>query len=433
MEPIVIQNLPPSKSYANRLFVMAHLAGVLPFVKKKFFTQWQKEQIPDDIHLMLSALENIPQKRNNSSTFSGKSIIDVGAAGTVLRFVVAVAALTTERSVFLTGTQRLRQRPLLPLLNTLTNLGATISETWGDSTGKQSYLEILPALHPLKGGEVSKDLGKQSSQFVTALLLIAPYLSSPLFVPLPPEAPSKPYIAMTLSMMRKAGAVFSLEKEGVYLQNKPYNPQAIVAMSEQIEGDWSAASYIYGWRAMLPIERDIFIPHLSPLDEQGDKRVETLMLPLGVKTLYKEGEGILLLKEDIPLSPLYNPILKDYPDLLPALFVTSLMRGQPFYFDAIGGVRLKESDRLSALSEVGSSLGFHIKESESSVAWSGEQTLPKELPLVPTLQDHRLPMAWSIAMLRGYPLIFDDSSVVGKSYPLFWRDAMLVGVCLSKR
>lgn len=428
MSPIVIQHLPPSKSFTNRLFVMAYLAGVLPFVKKKFYARWQKAQIPDDINLMLSALESIPQTNLQKANSSETSIIDVGAAGTVLRFVLAVASLTTQGRVSFSATQRLRQRPLQPLIEALSELGANISGSWGNEKVSSTSLVVSPSLHPLRGGDIAPEIGSLSSQFITALLLIAPYLSSPLFVPLPADAPSKPYIAMTLSMMHRAGALFTLNKEGVLIQNKPYNREALMNMGEKIEGDWSAASYIYGWTAILPLETRLFIPHLTKFDTQGDKKVADLMLPLGVQTHYIENGGILLKRVSTSAPLLYQPILKDYPDLFPALFVTVLMQGQSFFFNQIGGVRLKESDRLSALSDVAQSLGFIVEETSSSIMWRGKKNSSEENISVRTLQDHRLPMAWSIALLKGYNLHFDDASVVSKSYPLFWEDATRVGI-----
>ncbi len=426
MDPIVIRHLPPSKSFVNRLLAMAYLSGSLCQVEECLYNEWDKRAIPDDINLMLRALKSIP--RRDGLSFSHPDRVDCGAAGTVLRFTLAIAALTAQDRVVFEATERLKNRPLTPLIESLKMLGAKIVVRKEDASCGESFLEVYPSVLPLKGGISSLELGRLSSQFITALLLIAPYLSSPLFIPLPSDAPSKPYISLTLEMMAKAGALFTRSEEGVLVQNKPYDQEAVLTMAQEIEGDWSAASYIYGWLSLLPIGATLSIPHLGKEDRQGDRKIADLMEPFGVKTHYQDGGGVVLHKIPSHTQLLYAPDLKDYPDLLPALLVTTLMHRQPFHFAHVGTLRWKESDRLSLFANAALALGFAVEEGPDFIAWNGEQVGGEKSPLIPTSQDHRIPMAWSIALLKKITLSFDDAMVVTKSYPLFWEDAALVGV-----
>lgn len=424
---------PPSKSYVNRLLVMAFMADALTEILDVVRGEWTLDALPDDIRLMQKALEKLACAQNPQSLSSSPISLEVGAAGTVLRFLTAVAAVKATQTVTFSATPRLYERPLAPLIKVLSAWGASINGHWKSPISSKDNFLIHPTEPLLSGGIVDSNVGLLSSQFISALLLVAPYLASPVTILIDSSTPSKPYIDLTLSMMRKAGAEVHIYSDKVVVYNTPYNVHALISMARHIEGDWSAASYIYGWSALLPEGMIIEIPYLHREDSQGDQRIVEIMAQLGVQTTYLAEGGIRLVrKKQMPL-PLFAPNLRDVPDLVPALFVTALMLRQPFSFERIEHLRLKESDRLSALAHIAQRLGFHVHSTESSIAWSGEGTLTTNKVTIPTEQDHRLAMAWSIALLAEANIYFDDTSVVSKSYPLYPMDATLVGIHLRTR
>lgn len=193
-----LKHLPIAKSNANRLLIMASLAGVLPQVSQIIIQRYNWEDCADDIHIMHQVLREI-----QAPLCDALPIVNVGAAGTVLRFVTALASVLTSKPLQITGTERLKNRPLLPLIEQLRLLGAHIDGEWTPKN-EHTPLTIYPPQKKLQGGILSEDFEAESSQYISALLMIAPYFSTSFGIPLlPQDRNSRPYIDLTLSMMRE--------------------------------------------------------------------------------------------------------------------------------------------------------------------------------------------------------------------------------------
>lgn len=425
-----IKHLPIAKSNANRLLIMAYLAGVFPRVREALFSQRDWEDCPDDVRIMCCVLQKMASRTETvPSPDASFTLLDVGAAGTVLRFVTAVAAVVAEMPLQFTGTTRLKNRPLRPLLDELNALGADIRGEWSEEN-THVPLTIYPPSHPLRGGALSSTFDRKSSQFISALLMVAPYFSAPFSIPeLPRRGNSYPYIELTLAMMREAGADWSYTENGVVVRPGGYSGDRLLEMAQAPEMDWSAASYAFGWSAMS--RRPVFLPFLRASDRQGDKAIVGFMRPLGVEARFLEGGGVELIPIDAPRLACYTPEgLNEVPDLVPTLVVTALMRRQPFLMQGVASLRLKESDRLRQLVETAALFGFRLDEGEDSLAWDGAFS-PVEAQrtiLVDTAEDHRMAMAWSLASLLYPQVQYTDASVVSKSYPGFWREPIFAAL-----
>lgn len=425
-----IKHLPIAKSNANRLLIMAYLAGVFPRVREALFSQRDWEDCPDDVRIMCCVLQKMASRTETvPSPDASFTLLDVGAAGTVLRFVTALAAVVTERPLQITGTTRLKNRPLRPLLDELNALGADIRGEWNEEN-IHAPLTIYPPSHPLRGGALSSTFDRKSSQFISALLMVAPYFSAPFSIPeLPRRGNSYPYIELTLAMMREAGADWSYTENGVVVRPGGYSGDRLLKMAQAPEMDWSAASYAFGWSAVS--RRPVFLPSLRASDRQGDKAIVGFMRPLGVEARFLEGGGVELIPIDVPRLTCYTPEgLNEVPDLVPTLVVTALMRRQPFLMQGVASLRLKESDRLRQLVETAALFGFRLDEGEDSLAWDGAFS-PVEAQrtiLVDTAEDHRMAMAWSLASLLYPQVQYTDASVVSKSYPGFWREPIFAAL-----
>ena len=425
-----LRHLPIAKSNANRLLVMAYLAGEFPRVREALLLQRDWEDCPDDVRIMCRVLQEMGATFGaETSSDTPFTLLDVGAAGTVLRFVTALAAVVTERPLQITGTTRLKNRPLRPLLDELKALGADIRGEWKEDNA-HAPLTIYPPSRPLRGGALSSTFDRQSSQFISALLMIAPYFSAPFTIPeLPRRGNSYPYIDLTLAMMREAGADWSYTETGVVVKPGGYSGDRLLEMARAPEMDWSAASYAFAWSAVS--RRPVFLPSLRASDRQGDKAIVSFMRPLGVETQFLEGGGVELIPTDVPRLACYTPEgLNEVPDLIPTLVVTALMRRQPFLMKGVASLRLKESDRLRQLVETAALFGFCLHESDDALAWDGT-FFPVEAQrtiLVDTAEDHRMAMAWSIASILYPQVQYTDASVVSKSYPGFWREPIFAAL-----
>ena len=325
-----LRHLPIAKSNANRLLIMAYLAGEFLRVREALLLQRDWEDCPDDVRIMCRVLQEMGETSGaEASSDTPFTLLDVGAAGTVLRFVTALAAVVTERPLQVTGTTRLKNRPLRPLLDELKALGADIRGEWKEDKA-HAPLTIYPPSRPLRGGALSSTFDRQSSQFISALLMIAPYFSAPFTILEPPRrGNSYPYIDLTLAMMREAGADWSYTETGVVVKPGGYSGDRLLEMARAPEMDWSAASYAFGWSAVA--RRPVFLPSLRASNRQGDKAIVGFMRPLGVEARFLEGGGVELIPTDVPRLACYTPEgLNEVPDLVPTLVVTALMRRQPF-------------------------------------------------------------------------------------------------------
>lgn len=381
--------LPASKSISNRALIIHALSGGE--------ARLHNLSDCDDTRVMLRALrEETPE-------------IDIMAAGTAMRFLTAYFSVTAGERV-LTGTERMRQRPIRPLVDALRRLGADIA--YAENEG-------FPPLR-IRGGRLNGSVielrGDVSSQYISALLMIAPMLPHGLTLRLSGTIVSRPYIDLTLHLMTEFGADVSWASEDeIVVGPKPY-----VCVPFTVESDWSAASYWYQVAA-LSDGPDIELFGLFRRSHQGDSRGAQLFARLGVRTEFTE-TGVRLRKEGV-LPERMDEDLLDIPDLAQTFVVTCALLGVPFRFTGLQSLRIKETDRLTALRTELGRLGFVIEETGGdTLCWEGIRGMVEENPVIRTYEDHRMAMAFAPACLRFPNLRIADPHVVSKSYPHFWDD-----------
>lgn len=386
--------LPASKSISNRALILNALAYSSHDI--------QNLSDCDDTRVLIRALDS------NDTRF------DVGAAGTSMRFLTAFLAKTVgEWSI--TGSERMKQRPIRLLVDALNSLGAKIE-----------YLENegFPPLKiygsALMGGEITLN-GGVSSQYISALMMIAPYMVNGLVIKLEGKVISVPYIEMTRSMMAEFGVHTSFENNTISIEPQRYTPIAFT-----VESDWSAASY---WYELLSIagKGEVFLEGLKQNSYQGDSRVAGLFEQLGVTTDYLP-DGVRLTPNDNYTQHFsYNFI--NEPDLAQTFAVTCCIKGIAFEFSGLQSLKIKETDRVAALINELAKLGFVIEEpAEGMLAWKGATKAAQQpLPVIKTYDDHRMAMAFAPAAL-AQKLEIEHPEVVSKSYPHFWKDLGMVGL-----
>lgn len=346
--------------------------------------------------------------------------IDVGAAGTAMRFMTAMCAATDGAHVMLTGSERMRRRPIAPIVDALRQLGADI-----EYQRHEGFPPLLIKGKELRGPAV-EIRGDVSSQFVSGLMMIAPICPGGLKIHRKgAKTVSRPYIQMTASMMRQFGADVTETADQIIIGPDPYKaPERF-----EIEPDWSAASYFYEFAALLKGE-PIHILKLLPADKsvQGDARCALLFENLGVTTEYLPDGGAILrgggpVKEaDVDLS--------ETPDLVPALAVAHCLCGVPFRFKGIDHLRLKECDRLAVIVAELRKLGFVAHTHEDVLFWDGETCKASPDDPIRTHDDHRIAMAFSPAVLRFKEIVILHEGVVDKSYPDFWNNLEGLGIAI---
>jgi 3-phosphoshikimate 1-carboxyvinyltransferase len=379
--------LPASKSISNRALILNALS----------YSPYKIENLSDcdDTRVMIQALES------NNTQF------DVGAAGTSMRFLTAFLAKTLGEWT-ITGSERMKQRPIRILVDALNALGAKIE-----------YLEN-EGFPPLKihgsammGGEIALN-GGVSSQYVSALMMIAPFMVNGLTIKLEGKIISVPYIEMTRSLMSEFGVNSRFENNTISIEAQRYAPVPF-----RVESDWSAASY---WYELLSIagEGEVFLAGLNENSYQGDARVASLFKELGVDTRYENGGVILSANGQLAECFSYNFV--NEPDLAQTFAVACCMKGIPFEFSGLQSLKIKETDRVAALINELAKLGYGIEEPEQGkLAWQGKMIQAIEHPIIKTYEDHRMAMAFAPAALR-IPLEIEHPEVVSKSYPNFWQD-----------
>ncbi len=380
-------NLPSSKSISNRALILNALA----------YSAYDVQNVSDcdDTRVMIRALNS------NDTTF------DIGAAGTSMRFLTAFLSKTVGEWI-ITGSERMKQRPIKLLVDALNALG-----------GRLEYVENegFPPLRifgsALTGGEITLN-GGVSSQYISALMMVAPYMQQGLTIKLEGTVISVPYIQMTMSMMKEYGVDVCFENNTIDVR-----PQNYVPVQYVVESDWSAASY---WFEVLSIagKGRVFLKGLYAKSTQGDSKVAELFEQLGVSSVFS-AEGVQLEATGDYCAKFENDFL-DQPDLAQTFAVTCCMRAIPFHFKGVQSLKIKETDRVAALIAELAKLGFVLYEpAEGELAWSGERCEVAREISIATYEDHRMAMAFAPAALVT-PLCVEEPHVVSKSYPTFWED-----------
>lgn len=409
--------LPTSKSVSNRALLLQALC------QEKRYTIANLAVCDDTEHME----QGVAAKR------AGAPLIDIGATGTAMRFLTAYLAIT-EGETIITGSERMKQRPIGTLVEALRKLGADITYM-----NKEGYPPLRICGKRLQGGELEIEAGI-SSQYISALLMVAPCFTEGLTLHLKGDIASRTYIELTLDLMRRYGAV----AEWTNGQTIRVNPGTYEDTPLSVEGDWSAASYWYELAAVAAHqghEVDILLRGLTADSQQGDRVVAEMYELLGIKTVYTE-EGARLFGGNFHLSPLTSaptgvdlrfnfPLEKDFthcPDIAQTLAVTYCLLGIPFRLGGIRSLRIKETDRVAALIAELRKLGYVLRaEGDERLLWDGTRCTPDEHPTIATYDDHRMAMAFAPAALCYKNLAIEHPEVVTKSYPDFWKDLKKVG------
>lgn len=348
--------------------------------------------------------------------------IDVDGAGTAMRFLTAYFASQPGRTVRLTGNERMAKRPIGPLVEALRQLGAEIDY---EEAGGFPPLRITGRC--LRGGDLTID-ASMSSQYVSALLLVAPYMECGLRLTLTSEIGSMPYVDLTLDMMREAGAEAEREQLTVTVAPKPYG-KAIT----EVEADWSAAAF---WYEIVAVSAGSFtLPGLKEHSAQGDAAVRQIYAGLSVSTEFAadhDGNGsVAELCASPDLSPRMVRDLSGTPDLAPAIAVTCALVGIPFRLTGLQTLRIKECDRLEALRTELDKLGVKCDTpGGDTLEWDGFRHPLTGLPEFDTYGDHRMAMAFAPVAFYIPGIKIRDAGVVSKSYPEFWEHLRTAGVTL---
>lgn len=398
LQPCRIE-LPPSKSIANRITLLRALAGM---------PQTTDNAACNDIAAMQHAIGNTD------------NIIDIGDAGTAMRFLTAYYSALSGREHTLTGSSRMQQRPIGALVEALRSLGANI-----DYTGKEGYPPLSIHGTQLQGGAITI-AGNTSSQYISALLLVAPHMCNGLQLTITEPIVSRPYIAMTIELMRLFGAKVTCNENHIDVAPGQYTPTTI-----EIESDWSAASY---WYEIVAISHTAMTLTSLQMDSlQGDARVAQYFAQLGVKTDYN---GKMLSLSSIPIATeKFIAHLADTPDIAQTLAMTCALKGIPFQLTGLGNLPLKECDRIAVLISEAQKLGFSFTSSQSgSIAWDGKRTslAGKDVCIDPH-GDHRMAMAFAPAALVMGHILIENPQVVNKSYPHFWDNLCQAGFTIETK
>ena len=387
--------LPLSKSECNRWLVLSSL-----FPGKVRLTSLSEAE---DTRLLINLLNDLKA-----------GVFDCGPAGTVFRFITA--RLAVEPGVHIvTGSDRLKERPIRPLVDALRSLGAEI-----EYVEREGYAPLKITGTHLSGGEVSVQ-NQSSSQFVSALMLIAPFLPKGLIIHMSHLGVSAPYVYMTASVLEKMG--IAVRVHGSVITVPSVDAVQIQSVNVQPERDWSAASYFYGL-ALLSPGSEFYFPGLRKPSFQGDVLVSDFFAPLGIQTVYT-GAGVRIFhRGDVQrLEKILQLNLAGTPDLAQTLIVAFAAFNQPFELRGLHTLRLKETDRLQAMKAEMAKVGVVLEISEDSCSYSGGGALHAPQEHFATYDDHR--MAMSLAMLATqFPVTIDNPGVVGKSFPGFWQALM---------
>lgn len=405
--------LPASKSISNRALILHALAHgkLMPCNLSDC----------DDTKVMIRALDGEPEH------------IDILAAGTAMRFLTAYLSVTPGTRI-ITGTERMQQRPIRILVDALRELGAQI-----DYAGNEGFPPLRITGTKLTGEEISL-AGNVSSQYISALLMIGAVLPKGLQLHLTGDIISRPYINLTLQLMRDFGARAEWTSESsitVY-------PGGYRDVSFNVESDWSAASYWYQILALAGMRKkegktaneqeenkqkttsEVELLGLFPHSYQGDSRGAEVFSRLGVHTEFTD-RGVRLTQTGTPVDRLVEDMV-DIPDLAQTFVVTCCLMNIPFRFTGLQSLKIKETDRITALITELHKLGYVIhSEQDSILQWDGERCPAETSPVISTYEDHRMAMAFAPACLVLPQIEIDEPQVVSKSYPEYWTDLIKAG------
>lgn len=393
-------DLPSSKSVCNRVLIINALL-------REDFSVIENLSQSDDTKVLLRALEN-----------SHQAVVDIGAAGTAMRFLTAYFAQKKGSEITLTGSQRMKERPIAPLVDALRQLGADISYV-----EKEGFPPLKIVGKELKGGKIELS-ANVSSQYISALMMIAPTMANGLDIKLKGEIVSLPYIEMTKKIMEDFGVEVFFEQQVLKIKNANYKQRSFF-----VESDWSAASY---WYSLLLVRKKgtVLLRGLKNNSLQGDRAICDIFAKLGVTTQFVDN-GAKLTYSKISLNHLEYNFLSQ-PDLAQTVVVACCLENVHFSFSGLQSLKIKETNRILALQNEMQKIGYVLEEpQEGMLCWNGKTCIPEKIPFIKTYSDHRMAMAFAPVALM-FPFVeVENPEVVSKSYPTFWPDLQKVGLRLE--
>jgi 3-phosphoshikimate 1-carboxyvinyltransferase len=368
---------------------------------------------------------------------SNDALLDTGHAGTAMRFGAAFFAMQEGKEIILTGSDRMKQRPIGILVDALNNLGADISYL-----EKKGFPPLKIKGKKITGGRLPID-GSVSSQFLTALLLIAPSFEKGLQLHIINQLTSRPYLEMTVDILRQLGVDISFEPFAKTHKEYKHNEavQELVRIkplvlpvieTATVESDWSSAGYWYSWVAFQEPGYEIHLSFYNAASLQGDHKLVYIYSPLGVTTIFDE-YGMHLIKEDKQLPDKVVLDLTNEPDQAQTIFATCLGLGINAHLTGLHTLKIKETDRIEAMMQVGSRFReSEIKITDHSIELHFKtQTAFNQEVLVDTYQDHRMAMAFAPLCMKT-AIVIKDAMVVTKSYKRFYQDLKEVNVTITE-
>jgi 3-phosphoshikimate 1-carboxyvinyltransferase len=387
-------HLTGSKSETNRLLLLQALYPNLTL---------ENTSISDDSEVMHAALATTQQW------------IDVHHAGTAMRFLTAFFAVNEGKEVVLTGSSRMQERPIQVLVAALNQLGAQITYE-----NQEGYPPIRIKGKKITASKVSLP-AHVSSQYISALLLIAPTLENGLEITLEGEITSLPYIQMTLALLHEIGIATSFQNNTITVQPK----STVANCNWVIESDWSSASYWFSIIAMSKIGTQVTLSSYKKENLQGDSVVVELYKNFGVETVYNNNNSITLTKTQKPKTETLHFQLNNAPDIAQTIAVTCFGLGLACNLTGLHTLKIKETDRLVALKNELTKLGASVAVTNDSLHLDANAVIKSNVTIA-TYNDHRMAMAFAPLALQ-VPLIIEEVEVVSKSYPTFWEDLITVG------
>ncbi|MDG2396254.1 MAG: 3-phosphoshikimate 1-carboxyvinyltransferase [Flavobacteriaceae bacterium] len=387
-----------SKSESNRLLI---IKSFIPNI------EIQNLSNSDDTILLLNALS------------SKKSILDIKHAGTAMRFLTAFFATQPKKKVLLTGSERMKERPIGVLVDALKKIGADISYD-----GHSGFPPLKINGKIIKGGELSLS-SNVSSQFISAILLISPFLENGITLKLNGKITSLPYIEMTLSILKKIGVIYNFKNNVIKIEKFDRIKENLIV----VESDWSSASYYYSCVA-LSDNAELKLTRFYDKSIQGDSILIDLYKNFGVESRIKDGALYLRKIKKIKVKNSMDFNLINCPDLAQTIAVTSFGVGVECNLYGLHTLRVKETDRLEALHTELSKLGANVKITRDSLHIYQSESIFSNIK-IKTYNDHRMALAFAPLALK-VPIQIENYKVVSKSFPTFWEDMESIGFQVIK-
>ena len=388
-----------SKSLTNRYLILSALHGQISL---------SNQSDSDDSQVMRLALS------------SNQSVVDVHHAGTAMRFLTAYFAGQAGRQVMLTGSQRLKQRPIGPLVDALRELGARI-----EYVDKEGFPPLRITGTTFKTDRCSVD-ASQSSQFVTALILIGSSLPQGLHINLMGHSASQSYLSLTADCIHQVGGQVRITNKELQVESFKLTSETAVA----VESDWSSAGYWYEWVALSPRGTTIELSTLYLESAQGDKELAEIFTNFGVETNSIDEGSLLITKTSTSYQQHLSLDLKNQPDQAQTIFCTCLALGIEVLLTGLHTLRIKETDRIAALKQEGMRFRESVNEiitTPDTIQLKCDKLKPhKHSIYIDTYNDHRMALAFAPLALKC-PIVIKNAEVVTKSYPNYWKDLERAG------